>query len=808
MGSRLGIRRCTAGLALLLASAFAATPAVAEDFVPHGSIKLEYERDYEKRGDEKKEQSSFRQEYEFTFDGYIWRHDFLTFESSFSYRDTMEDDSTQGDSRDRDVDLYDITAHLLPDWPTPMTIEVKKNIIILNSDQTLDTRSEEDTYRFQLQVLDERVPEMDFEFERIDDVGSEIGENITTEDTQRDTYRFTISDTVFERAQLKFEYQRDEDRDNMAGTEDVSNAYIATATADLSSNLIIDVTAEYRTNDRKGSQEISTVVSSFALREDVDSVVAVSFYDATLPALDEIGDHMAILLTSGALDFTDWTPSGFTTTIDDVNNNQLTFDDPIDADVMVVIEYQTQDSRTYFDIYRGDGIADTFLLTVTQVVITEGFDDYLVFAEYISIPGGLVTLDFTPLTAPEPIDSAFPLTNVDVSIEYNTRSGNHFVDDFSGVDITQSGAGFDEQPENEFVLSRISTAEDDEERLFEIEISYLPTPLLDLNFRYEFDETENETEKTTEHSWEAKMKYLFTDRLTSTTELSYDRDKTDGEEDTASDEWNYMTKLEYTRPLGWGDLDASYEFEFDTREDEDVSGTDSTTHSIDADLTMGRTKFSSELEYDREEKNDFITGESTWATEFGFDIKAENKRTFRNAGLTTTLEYEYEIDKIKGEGDFTRNTYSFDEDIDYKNVSLETSAEYQDEESGEGWTKELELDAEVKYTPFAWLDLSSGINWTKTENEQDDSTGTDVFIEGDIHYQIGPSATVELGARREWLRDNPGENEKSFEFDAKISYIYAEFKATLELDYDRSDFDGESDNTEDYGFTVTLEREF
>ena len=818
LGSRSGIICCLIALGVFLSLAFSTVPAAAQDFVPHGSIKLEYEEDHEKTGSVKTERSTITQDYEITFDGYIWRHDFLTFQSSFTYGDTMDDDSESGESRDRDVDLYDITADILPDWPTPMLVEARKNIIILNSDDSLDTRSEEDTYRFEWQALYAKLPQLNFEFERIDEEGKEIGADLVTSKTQRDSYNFTATDTIFGRAQLQFEYDRDEDRDELAGTEDVSEAYLVTAEIEPSSNLRVDITLEYRTND----QESSTVINSVALREDVDSIVAFSFFDANQPALNSIGDHMAIPLTSGgAPDFIGaWPPEiiGSPITIDDVNNNEVTFSDAIPSDEMVVIEYQTQDGTRYFDIYRGDNNADTFLLTVTQVVISEGFDDFLVFAEYISIGGGLVTLDFAPLASPEPIDSTQfsaaipPLQNVDVSIEYNTRSRRHFVDDFPNVDIEQSGTEFD--------LTRISSGQD-EERLFDIEISYLPTAELDLNFRYEFNETENETEIVTEHSWEATMKYFFTDRLTSTTDLSYDREETDlkfnpdvddpdlaNQETPTSEEWNYRTQLEYSRPLGWAVLDASYEYEFDTREDEGVSKTDSTTHLVELDLTAGRTKGTASLEYDRQEDEDFETGETKWATEFGFEVSVENKQPFGALTFTTTLEYEYELDEEKDADDFTKNTYSIDEDVDYKNISLTTSAQYQDEESGESWSKELDLEAEVDYAPFGWLDISAGTNWTNTKTEQEDSTQTDAFIEGDVGFDIGPSASIEFGVRREWLWDDPGEDEKSFEFDAKFSYIYAAVTATLELDYDRTEFNGDSEDTENYGFTVTVERDF
>jgi hypothetical protein len=722
----------------------------------------------------------------------------------------MDDDSEQGESRDRNIDYYDISASILPDLWMPLVVEAKKNVILLDSDESEDTESEEDTYRLEWRLINQRIPEIDFEWERIEEVTEETGTDLTTSDTQRDTYRFTASDTIFGKAQIKFEYEREEDRNNLEDTEDERNTFILSGTADVSSNLRIDVTGEYRTN----TLESSMVTNSLALREDVDSVVGVSFWDATQPGLNSIDTHIAIPLTpGGALDFSGWTPSGFATTIDDVDNNQITFTVPIPSDVMVVIEYQTQDLSTYFDIYLGDDNADTYSLTVTQVVITEGFDDYLVFAEYVSISGGLVTLDFNPLTDPEPISSlGFPLQDVDVTIDYNTRSRNHFSDEFFNLDLEQSG--------NEFDLSRISPGED-EERLFEIEISYLPIPPLDLNFRYEFNETENEEETATDQSVDVKANYIFTDRLTNSTDLSYKHDTMDfsfnpdvsdpgvaAAEEPVNEEWNFTTEFDYSRPVPWGELDLSYQYEFDTREEKDMQETDKMTHSVDADLTMTRTKLTNQLEYRREEEDDLTNGESTWSTEFSYNIKLENKQPFRSAGLMTTLEYEYELDKNKGEDDFIKNTYSFGEEIDYRNVSFDTSVEYLDEERGDEWTKELSWDSEISYDPFSWLDLKAGFDWTDTENDQEETTESGAFIEGDFSYKIGRSATLELGARQEWLWDDPGEDETSFEFDAKLTYTYAEIKATVEFDYQLTEFNEDSDDTEDYGFTVSLERQF
>jgi hypothetical protein len=396
LGFQAAVKACLATFILMCIYIFIATPAAAQDFRPHGSIKLEYGEEHDKEGDEKTERSTITQDYELQLDGYIWRHEFLTFQSSFGYNDTMDDDSEQGESRDRNIDYYDISASILPDLWMPLVVEAKKNVILLDSDESEDTESEEDTYRLEWRLINQRIPEIDFEWERIEEVTEETGTDLTTSDTQRDTYRFTASDTIFGKA------------------EDERNTFILSGTADVSSNLRIDVTGEYRTN----TLESSMVTNSLALREDVDSVVGVSFWDATQPGLNSIDTHIAIPLTpGGALDFSGWTPSGFATTIDDVDNNQITFTVPIPSDVMVVIEYQTQDLSTYFDIYLGDDNADTYSLTVTQVVITEGFDDYLVFAEYVSISGGLVTLDFNPLTDPEPISSlGFPLQDVDVTI--------------------------------------------------------------------------------------------------------------------------------------------------------------------------------------------------------------------------------------------------------------------------------------------------------------------------------------------------------------------------------------------------------
>jgi hypothetical protein len=522
---------------------------------------------------------------------------------------------------------------------------------------------------------------------------------------------------------------------------------------------------------------------------------------------------MAIPLTAGgALDFSGWTPSGFITTVDDVNNNEVTFDDSIPSDVMVVIEYQTPDGTPYFDIYLGDGSADTFLLTVTQVFINEGFDDYLALAEYVSIGGGLVTLDFGTLD-PEPIDSgSFPLQNVDVSIEYNTRSRSHIVDDFPNVDIEQSGTQFD--------LTRVNPGQD-EERLFEIDISYLPTSSLDLNFRYSFSETENEGEIATTNSWDATVSYLFTERLSSTSDVSYNKDEIELKfnpdiDDPAvaiqkippTEEWNYTTKLEYSRPLGWADLDTSYEYDFNTREEEDVAKSDSTTHTVDVNLTAGRTKGSTSIAYDKTEDEDLVSGESTWATTFGFDVSIENKRPLGPLAVTTKLEYEYGHDEAKDEEDFTKNSYSISEDIDYLNIALGASAGYQDEESGDTWGKQLDLEADVSYAPFDWLDISSGASWAKTKTEQDESTATDAFIEGDAGFDLGHSATLSFGARRSWRWDDPGEDEKSFEFDASLSYTYAEIQATLDFDYSTTKFNGESEDTEDYGFAISVARDF
>ena len=810
MGSRPEIKFyaiAVGAFALLLCST---TPVVAQDFQPHGSIKLEYEEDHEKTGSKSTESSTRSQEYEISFDGYIWRHEFLTFQSSFSYSDTMDDDSESGESRDRDIDLYDISLDILPDWPTPMKVEVKKNVVKLNSESSLDTRSEENTYRFELHTLYTRIPVLNFEFERIDDEGEEIGEGLITDDTQRDSYRFTASESIFGRGQLQFEYERDEDRDNLADTEDVSNTYIGTGELEVSSNLHVDVTVEYRKNEN----ESSIIINSVALREDIDSIVAFSFFDATRPPSNSIGDHIAIPLTSGgALDFSGWTLSGFTTTVDDVNNSEVTFNDSIPDDVMVVIQYQTLDGTQYFDIYLGDNNADTFILTVTQVVIEDGFDDYLVFAEYVSTGGGVVTLDFSPQTSPRPIDSTqFPLPNVDISIEYNTRSRSHFIDDFPNIDLEQSG--------NEFDLSRVSPGLD-EERLFSIEISYLPTVDLDLNFGYEYNETEDEAQITRDQLWEATMKYRFSDRLSATADISYDKAETDnkfnpdvddptleGQKTPSTEEWNYKAKLDYSRSLSWADLTASYEYQLDTSEEEGVSQTDSTTHTIEADMTAGLTKGSASVEYNRQEDDDLAIGESTWATEFGFDVTVENTRNLGQSTLTTKLGYEYELDKGEDTDDFTRNTYSIEEGVDYMNVSLSTSAEYGDEESGESWTKELDLEADVDYAPFPWLDVSAGTSWTKTKTEVDESTKTDSFIEGDMTFGIGPSASIEFGARQTWTWDDPGEDEKSFEFDAKFTYTYAEAKATLEFDYDTTEFNGESEATENYGFSVSIERDF
>ena len=810
MENRSEMRFCAVALGAITLLLLSTTSVVAQDFEPHGTVAFEYEESHEKRGSEKSESSTISQEYTLDFDGYIWRREFVLFQSSFSYSDTMGDDSDSGESRDRDVGVYDISADILPDWPTPMRVEVSKNIVIVNSDDALDTRSEEDTYRFEWQAVSPRFPKLNFEFERVDDQGEEIGAGLVTDDTQRDSYRFKVSETIFGRAQIQFDYERDEDRNNLEDTEDVSNAYVVTGDIEVSSNLRVDMTAEYRENEN----ESSMVVSSVALREEVDFIAAFSFYDADLPVFNSIGDHIAIPLTSGgALDFSGWTPSGFMTTVNNVNNNEITFNDPIPSDDMVVIEYQTQDGTRYFDIYRGNDSADTFVLTVTQVFITERFDDYLVFARHVSIGGGRVTLSFTPLTSPEPIDSGpFPLQDVDVSIEYNTRSRSHIVDDFRNVDIEQSGTEFD--------LSRDNPGHD-EERTFDIDISYLPTAALDLNFSYSFNEAENETEVATEHSWEAAMKYSFTERLVNATDVSYDRnqtkfkfnpdvdDPTTVEEETPlSENWKYSTAFEYSRPLRWADLDTSYEYEFDTSEDDGVSKSESTTHSADLDLTAGRTKGSTSVEHNRDDDKDLVTGESTWATKFSFDLSLENKRPFGLLLVSSSLGYEYEHDEAEDTEDITKNTYSIDEDFDYLNLSVGTSAEYSDEESGESWSKELSLDLDADYAVFSWLDLSAGTSWTKTKNELETSTNTDAFIDANIGFDIGSMASAEFGIHREWTWDDPGEDEKSFEFDAKFTCTYAQVKATLDFDYGKTEYNGDSENSEDYGFSVSVERDF
>jgi hypothetical protein len=810
-GFQAAAKACLAVLILLSISSYMELPAAAQDFRPHGSVTFEYEEDHDKSGDESTERSTFSQEYQVDLSGYIWRHEFLIFDSSFGYSDTMDDDSEQGESRDRNIDYYDITANVLPDLWMPLILEAKKNVVLLDSDESADSETEKDDYRVEWRLLNERIPEMIFEWERADDFAEEDGVDLPTTDTQRDTYRFSAEEAFLGRLLMSFEYEREEDRDNLQDTEDVRNTYVVSAAADISSNLRIDARAEYRTNEL----ETATVINSLALREDVDSILGVTFYDATLPAFNSIDGHIAVPLTPGGVpNFSGWpVPLPPVTTVDDVNNNVVTFAAPIPIDVMVVIAYQTQDSTTYFDIYLGDDVADTYSLTVTQAVITEGFNDYLVFAEYISITDGLVTLNFAPLTIPEPIDSQpFPLTDVDVTIDYNTRSRNHFSDEFFDLDIEQSG--------NEFDLSRVNPGED-EERLFQIEISYLPIPPLDLNFEYEFNETTNEGETTTEQSVDVAMKYVFTDRLTNATDLSYKTDKTDfsfnpdaddpaaaDAEEPKTEEWNYTTSFEYTRPTRWGILDLGYEYQFDTREEENTNLSEKVTHSVDADLAMARTKYSSQVEYQEKEDEDFTTGESTRDTEFSFGFEVENQQTFRGAGLTTTFGYDYELDKTDGEDDFTKNNYFLDEAIDFQRVTIDLSLEYLDEEQGDSWTEELGWDSEVRYDPFPWLDLGAGFDWTNTENEEDDSTNSGAFIEGDFYFDIGRSATLEFGARQEWTWDDPGEDERSFEFDAQVTYEIAEVRATFEFDYQVRRFNEDSEDTDDYGFRISLERDF
>jgi hypothetical protein len=564
---------------------------------------------------------------------------------------------------------------------------------------------------------------------------------------------------------------------------------------------------EYNDNE----QESSTVVTSQAIREDVDSIFSFNFYDANA---NNIGDHIAIPLTqSGNLDFTDWVPSGFVTTVDNVNNNEVTFADPVPDDVIVVIGYQTQDSTRYADIYLGDDTADTFPLKVTQVIITDSFTDYLVFAEYYSIAGGEVALDFSPLTEPEPIDSgAFPLQDVDVAIVYNTRSGNHFEDEFQNMNIDQTGTTFD--------LTRVAVGQD-EQFLFELEIGYLPSPEVDINVKYEFEETEDPAETTTEQEIESTVKTAFFSRFLTTTELSYLTETSDFSNDPdvvggtpglidnqTSEEWDFSNEIEYTHPLSWTTLAFTYEFEYNLREEEFSSDNDIRTHTFDLDFLLARTDLTNIFEYEIENTDNVAPTEDTWAKEFSYEFSAENKQRFKGAELTTTLEYEYELDQEKDDDDFTKSTYLFEEEIAFRKITFETSLEYQDEERGDEWTKELESDSEVTYEPFGWLELTAGLDWINTETEEDDSTETDFFLEADFERRVGRSGTFELGAKQEWLREDPGENESTFEVDAKFTYEIAKFTATFEAEYERSEFDADSDDTEDYSFKVTLERQF
>jgi hypothetical protein len=802
-----GIRRSGVGLVLLLFLALNASAARAEDFRPHGSIKLEYENERDKTGSETTETSTFSQDYEVQFQGYIWRRDFVTFDSLFGYSDSMTDDSEAGESRDRDIDFYDVTAVILPEWPAPLTFYTKKNLILLDSDGSPSSESWDDTYRLNWHVTHGRLPEIEIEFERTENFSEEPSLDTTTSDSRDDIYELIVSKTYGRIADLKFEYRRNESVDNLERTEDVSNSVSLSGASEISSNFQLDARVEY--NDQ--NQESSLVATNLAMREDVDAVTGILYFDAVA---GDIGNHMAVELTpSGNPDFTGWTPSAFSTTISLVNNSQITFDDAIPGDVMVVIEYQTQDGFQYFDIYRGDDTADTYGLTVTQVIIADVFDDFLVFAEYIDASSSSVNLDFSAISDPEPISSlGWPIEDVDVTIAYNTRSRSHFEDDFRNVDIEQTGTSFD--------LTKVRPGET-EDFLFNIEISYLPIPPLDFNLRYEFTTAEDESETTTDHSIDGSVATAFFERLHTTTDLSYLHkaidhnldpdivgDPTGMIEKETSEEWRFRNNVEYGGPLPWGTYVVNYEFSYELREEDRTGSSDNMSHTVDFDLLLGRTDIKNKWKYDESTADNIAPAEDTWDKEFNYRFGLEHQRSLWAASSNTNLEYDYKLDKSKDSEDSTTVKYSFEEEIAYKQATFTTLLEHNDDKSGDDWTKKWMSDTEIQYSPFRWLDLTSGYDWTRTEDELETGTETQLFIEADIHRSFARTGTFELGIRKDWLTDDRGENESTFGIDASVTYNYADVDISFEADYEQTMFDGESDDTENISFAITLERQF
>ncbi|MBI5115460.1 hypothetical protein HZA56_03220 [Candidatus Poribacteria bacterium] len=806
MGSKLWRIGSATGLVFLLAFFVKQKAAAAADFRPYGSVRLEYEVEKEKTGDETVDRTTFTQEYKLQFDGYIWRRDFVTFQTYFSYDDSMEDDSDKGESRDRDINLYEITANVMPEWPTPLTLYTKKHLILLDSEQSANTETVEDTYRINWRILHEKLPEMQFEFERILETTEDTDAGVETTDARHDNFLFNATRTFAGRTSLKFEYQDERDSNAIDDTEDIRQTYVLSGTSEPVSNLRIEARAEFIDE----TKESASVVTSLAVREDVDAITQVTFFDATA---NNIGDHIAVPLTAlGDPDFSDWVLSTFSSNVELVNNNEIKFVVAPRDDVVVVIEYETQDGQQYFDIYLGDGTTQTFALTVTKVIVSTVTDDFMVFADYFNISGGQVTLDFSGVTQPEPIATGpFPIQDVDVTIAYNTRSGNHFEDEFLNVDIQQTGTTFD--------LTRISPGEG-QSILAEMEITYLPIPSVEQKLRYEFDGTSESDKDTTDHLIKSTTKCILAKGLINTTELSYEQDVTNFERlpDVVGDpadlvdrtemvEWNFSNEVEYTRLLSWATLEVDHTLDLETREEKATRQTDTINNALDLSLLMGRTKLTNKIEYDVENTDEQTQTPDSKKRQFTYDLKAENRQAFRGAALDTTLEYKFELDRNSGEDDNTRHNYLFEEEVKYKAISFETSLEYEDESQGDKFTKELESDSELRYKPLRWLELKSGLDWINTRTEQDNGSETTYFLEGDVNYALGRAARFELGARQEWVKDELGENEDTLELDARVSYIYAKAKATLEIDYDRTDFE-ETDDKEDLSVKLTVERSF
>jgi hypothetical protein len=280
--------------------------------------------------------------------------------------------------------------------------------------------------------------------------------------------------------------------------------------------------------------------------------------------------------------------------------------------------------------------------------------------------------------------------------------------------------------------------------------------------------------------------------------------------------------------VNYGTWDFKYELEFGTSESTDKSETflagaseglvttktesEQTTHTIDADLLMGPTDVTNKFKLDFQEEK---SAEGSESEDFNYEFKIEHKRDVKNVDTVTTFEYKYELNTAKGEKDSTRHSYSIKEQLEYAEISFKTTLDYETNENESGNDNELKSDSELKYDPYEWLELESGFTWTKTQSDpSEESTDMEFFVEGKIQYDITASAAVEFGARQEWLwadsndPESPGEDETTSGLDAKLTYTYAEVKATLELDYTTTKYSGDSDETEDYGFKLSVERQF